>query len=167
MNLLKIKPFQETLHKGYCGPAVLRMVLEYYGINKSEEDLAELCRTSKDVGTDDQTLLKILRGFGLKAKIKNNASFSDIKKYLDKEIPIIVDWFTRGRQDYSESEVADGHYSVVVGLDKEFIYLQDPEIGRIRKLKRDDFLKVWFDYSGEYLKSKNQMIMRQLITVYS
>lgn len=76
-----------------------------------------------------------------------------------------MNWFTRGRKDYSDSDIADGHYSVVAGLDNKFIYLQDPEIGKIRKLKRDDFRKVWFDFKGEYIKA-NELIIRQMIAVY-
>lgn len=166
MKFLKVKPFQETLHKGYCGPAVLKMVLKYYMIDKSEKELAKIVGTTKSGGTDDKALVRVFKKFGLKSKIKNNANFSDIKKYLDKDIPVIVDWFTKGRKDYPESTVADGHYSIVVGLDEEFIYLQDPEIGRMRKLAKDDFLRVWFDYVGEFLKSSDQMIIKQLIAIY-
>lgn len=79
-------------------------------------------------------------------------------------MPVIVNWFTGGRLDYSESEVADGHYSVVAGLDEKHIYLQDPEIGKIRKIKRDDFMKVWFDFKGEYIKP-NELIIRQIIVI--
>ncbi len=165
-KLLKIKPFQETLNKGYCGPAVLKMVLKYYGIEKSENALAKLADTSKNAGTDARAIMRVLKKFGIKSKIKNNANFSDIRKYLNMDIPIIVDWFTRGRKDYPDSAVADGHYSIVVALDKKFIYLQDPEIGKIRKLAKADFLCVWFDYSGEFLKFPKQMIIRQLIAVY-
>src|SRR6185436_19062514 len=129
MKFLKIKPFQETLNKGYCGPAVLKMVLEYYGIERSEKELAQLAGTTKNGGTDDKAIARVLKKFGLKTKVKDKASFSDIKKYLDKDFPVIVDWFTRGRHDYPDSVVADGHYSIVIGLDKKFIYLQDPEIG--------------------------------------
>lgn len=154
------------MHKGYCGPAVLKMVLRYYGIEKSEKELAKLVGATKGGGTDDKAITRVLKKFGLTPKIKNNAHFSDIKKCLDKGIPVIVDWFTRGRKDYPDSAIADGHYSIVVGLDVKFIYLQDPEIGKIRKLARDDFLRVWFDYRGEFLRSPKQMIIRQYIAVY-
>jgi ABC-type bacteriocin/lantibiotic exporter with double-glycine peptidase domain len=166
MRLLKVKPFQETLRKGWCGPAVLKMVLQYYGINQTEMKLAKLSGATKVGGIDDKMIAMVLRLFGLKTKIKNNSNFFDVKKYLDKKIPVIVDWYTRGRRDYSDSAIADGHYSVVVGLDKKSIYLQDPEIGRIRKLAKDDFLRVWFDYSGDFLNSPKQMIIRQIIAVY-
>ena len=141
------------------------MVLEFYSITKTEKDLVKLTSVSKIRGVDDKTIVKTLRIFGLKGKIKNNSNLSDIKKHLDKNIPVIVDWYTRGRRDYPDSSVCDGHYSIVVGLDKKFIYLQDPEIGKLRKLNRDDFLRVWFDYSGEFLRSPRQMIIRQLIAI--
>ena len=72
---------------------------------------------------------------------------------------------SRGRKDYSDSDIADGHYSVIAGLDDKFIYLQDPEIGKIRKLRRDDFMRVWFDFRGEYVKP-NELIVRQIVAVY-
>lgn len=166
MKFLKIEPFQETLHKGYCGPAVLKMVLKFYGIRKSEKELARLAGTTREAGTDAKQIWRVLRRFGFRARIKNNSTFSDIKKYLNTDIPVIVDWFTRGRKDYLDSAIADGHYSIVVGLDAKFIYLQDPEIGKLRKLKREDFLRVWFDFTGEFLRSNKQVYLRQTIAVY-
>ncbi len=165
-KLLNVKPFQEKLNAGYCGPAVLKMTLEYYGIEKAEEELATLAGTNEETGTDDKALQRVLESFGLKVTIKNEASFEDIQSWLDKEVPVIVDWFTRGRADYPDSAVADGHYSIVVGLDDGFIYLQDPEIGSLRKLARNDFMKVWFDFCGEQITSWGDIILRQLIAVY-
>ena len=59
----------------------------------------------------------------------------------------------------------DGHLSVVVGLDGEHIYLQDPEIGKLRKIARSDFMKVWFDFTGEYINLPDEMIVRQVIAI--
>lgn len=165
-NLLPVKSFQETLHSGYCGPASLKMIFDYYGISKTEEELAKLCGITADLGTNDQSLKKAAEKLGFEVKIKHFSSLEDIKEWLDKKVPVIVDWFTRGRTDYDESEVADGHYSVVVGLDEEFIYLQDPELGKLRKIKREDFMRVWFDFTGEYINSWQEMIIRQIIAVY-
>lgn len=163
--MLKIKPFQETLNASMCGPASLKIVLDYYGLEKSEKELAKLCQHNKSLGVDDEKIKNTAEGLGFKVTIKNNSNFKDIDKWLDKKVPVIVNWFTKGRQDYSESEVSDGHYSVVTGLDEKFIYLQDPEIGKIRKLKRDDFMRVWFDFKGEYIKP-NELIIRQIIAIY-
>jgi predicted double-glycine peptidase len=147
-----------------CGPASLKIVLNYYNIEKTERELAELMGKTED-GTDEKGFAKAAEDLGLDIEIQNESSFADIQKWIDKSIPVIVDWFTRGRADYSDSEIADGHYSVVAGLDEKFIYLQDPEIGGIREMGKDDFIKVWFDFSGKYI-SPNELIIRQLIAVY-
>ncbi|MEK7082916.1 MAG: C39 family peptidase [Patescibacteria group bacterium] len=165
-NLLPVKPFQETLHAGMCGPASLKMVLEYYGVEKTEKELAELCGTDSNLGTSDEGLKRAAEHLGFTVEIKNNSTFDDIGHWLDKKVPVIVNWFTRGRMDYDDSEVPDGHLSVVIGLDDEYIYLQDPEIGVLRKISRDDFMKVWFDFTGEYIKTWDKMIIRQLIAIY-
>jgi len=164
-KMLKIKPFQETLNAGMCGPASLKIVLDYYDIEKSEKELAKLCRHNKNMGVDDEKIKRVAGSLGFKVKIKNSSNFKDIENWLDKKVPVIVNWFTKGRQEYSESEVSDGHYSVVAGLDEKYIYLQDPEIGKIRKIKRDDFMRVWFDFKGKYIKV-DELIVRQIIAIY-
>lgn len=163
--MLDIKPFQETLNAGYCGPASLKIVLAYYDIDKTEKELAEIAGRDKDLGIDDAGIKKVAKVLGFKIKIKNNSSYRDIQNWTNKGVPVIVNWFTRGRNDYSDSETADGHYSVVAGLDDKFIYLQDPEIGRIRKIKKYDFMRVWFDFKGDYLKL-NELVIRQIIAIY-
>ncbi|MEK7078010.1 MAG: cysteine peptidase family C39 domain-containing protein [Patescibacteria group bacterium] len=162
---LDIKPFQETLYASRCGPASLKIVLDYYGINLSEKKLVGLTRTTKKLGTNDKGIVNAAESLGFRTQIKNKSGLDDIEKWLKKGVPVIVNWFTRGRSDYSNSEVADGHYSVVVGLDDKYIYLQDPEIGTMRKIEKDDFMKVWFDFKGRYIKA-DELIIRQLIAIY-
>lgn len=163
--LLDVKPFQETLRADMCGPASLKIVLDFYGLNKTEKKLAEIAGFKKGLGIDDEGIKRTAESLGFMVEIKDESTFDDIEEWIKKGVPVIVDWFTRGRNDYPESETADGHYSVVAGLDDEFIYLQDPEIGKIRKIKRDDFLRVWFDFKGEYLKP-DELIIRQVIAIY-
>jgi len=164
-KMLKIKPFQETLNASMCGPASLKIVLKYYGVDVKEKELAKIAERNKDLGISDKGIEKTAKSYGFKVKIKNNSNFKDIEKWLEKKVPVIVNWFTRGRCDYTDSDIADGHYSVVTGLDDKFIYLQDPEIGKIRRLERDDFMRVWFDFRGEYIKSE-ELVVRQIIVIY-
>jgi predicted double-glycine peptidase len=147
-----------------CGPASLKIVLNYYGIDKQEEDIAKLCKVKKGLGVDDKCIKTTAEKLGFKVAIKNNNSFKDVEKWLKKDVPVIVNWFTRGRTDYGDSSVADGHYSVVMGLDDNYVYLQDPELGSMRKIERDDFMRVWFDFKGKYIKP-NELIVRQIIAV--
>jgi predicted double-glycine peptidase len=164
-KMLPLKPFQETLNAGMCGPASLKIVLSYYGVEKTEQELGELCGTGSDLGTNDQGLKRVAEQLGFRVEIKNESTFEDIEYWLDKKVPVIVNWFTRGRMDYTDSDVPDGHYSVVVGLDDTYIYLQDPEIGTMRTIERDDFMTVWFDFTGKYIK-QDELIIRQIIAIY-
>lgn len=162
---LDIKSFQETLNAHMCGPASLKIVADYYGIAKTEKEIAELTGLIPGIGVHAENLVKGAEALGLKASISNECVLDDLEKHLRAGRPVIVDWFTRGRSDYPDSAVADGHYSVVIGLDDEYVYLQDPEIGGERKIKRDDFMLVWFDFEGKKIKP-DELIIRQLIAVY-
>ncbi|MFA6430151.1 MAG: C39 family peptidase [Candidatus Paceibacterota bacterium] len=166
MNIkLDAKPFQETLHADMCGPASLKIVMDYYGVNKSENELAKLTNLTPGIGVIDKDIIEAAKILGFSTEVKNDSTFEDVELWLNKGVPVIVDWFTRGRSDYNDSEVADGHYSVVIGLDDDYIYLQDPEIGKERKIMREDFMKVWFDFTGENIKPE-ELVIRQLIAVY-
>lgn len=163
MKFLKIKAYKEKVG---CGPAVIKMVLEFYGIKKTETELAKIAGTNKKTGTEVPQVGKTLKYFGLKTKTKTNAKYADLLAYLKRDIPVIIGWYSRGKKEDSDDTTADGHYSVVIGLDKKFIYLQDPEIGKMRKIKKEDFLIVWLDYYGEYPKTKKDIFLRPIIAAY-
>jgi len=160
---IKTKPYRECLFDS-CGPASLKIVLAFYGVEKTEKELMRLCKvkSGSGLGTSAENIKNAAEKLGFGAKIKENSSFEDIKYWLKKKVPVIVDWFTRGD---NECSIADGHYSVVEALDGKFIYLQDPEIGKIQKLGKDDFLKVWFDFKGKYIKP-NELVIRESIAIY-
>lgn len=151
--LLKVKPIRQK--PDYCGVVSLKMVLDYYGIVKSEKYLAKLSGWKKNYGTSAEGIIKAAQQLGFEAFKKDFSTLEDIKQYLNQKNPVIVDWFS---QD-------DGHYSVAVGINKKNIYLQDPEIGRIKKLDRKVFMRVWFDFPKDYLQSKNELIIRRIIVI--
>ena len=166
MNIqLHVQPFQETLHASMCGPASLKIVLRHYGLDKTEEELAKMCNVNADLGVSDEDIERAATELGFVVEIINEASLEDVAKWLSLGVPPIVNWFTRGRMDYDEDDVADGHYSVVTGLDDAHIYVQDPEVGRVRKITREDFMRVWFDFTGAHI-TPDTLIIRQLIAIY-
>jgi len=160
---IKTKPYKERMLDS-CGPASLKIVLAFYGIEKTEKELMSLCkvRSGSGMGTSSKNIKNATEKLGFKVKVKENSNFKDIEFWLKKKAPVIIDWFTRGGE---KCAVADGHYSVVTGLDEKFIYLQDPEIGRINKIKREDFLRVWFDFKGMYIKP-SELVIRETIAIY-
>lgn len=159
---LPVQPYRET-KAGYCGPAALKMVLSYYGFDRAEEKLAQELGTKTDLGTPPEAIVRVAKQYGFEVVATEHSTFEDIAQYLKQDVPVIVDWFSSA---IVEEEAADGHYSVVVDLDDTHIYLQDPELGRLRKFTRADFLRVWFDFPGHALRSPDDVVIRQLIAIY-
>lgn len=153
--MLNVKPYREK--PGLCGPASLKMVLDFFGIEKTEEELAEMAGYIPAKGTTSEGIISAAEKLGLKAFQKDFSEIKDLKEYVvDKRIPIIVDWFSTD----------DGHYSVIVNIDDKNIYMQDPELGNLRILPLEAFKRVWFDFTGDYLKSKDDIIIRRMIVIY-
>lgn len=152
--MIKLKPFRQT--PGLCGPASLKMVFDYYGVSISEDEIAKVAGASKEKGTSKAGLIKAAKHFGFKVFSKELSSFNDLRYFLKRKIPVIVDWF-------SEDE---GHYSVVVDIDKKNIVLMDPSLkGGKRKFSTEKFLRVWFDFPGKYIKKPKNLILRLMLVV--
>ncbi len=46
-----------------------------------------------------------------------------------------------------------------------YIYLQDSELGHIRTIKLDTFIRIWFDFPNEYIKDKKEIILRRIMII--
>jgi len=132
--MIKLKPFKQS--KGYCGPACLKMVLSAYGINKSERYLAKTTKSSRTGGCYEKDMIKAAEEFNLTGYVKQKSSIKELKQLIKRGIPAIVDWF---------SPEEAGHYSVVVGFERNKIILADPHFGQLKKHKIDWFEERWFD----------------------
>ena len=143
MNLKSCK--QKTNHT--CGPASLRTIFNYYKVKVSEQELILLGDIGEE-GTDFQTMRSLAREFGFSFYSKSNGSLEDIKKYLKKNIPILV-CFQSGSNNGT-----NGHYSVIFDIDDSFIYLADPanwtqgdkkKYSENRKMLIDTFMEHWWE----------------------
>lgn len=153
VTMLKLTPYRQS--PSYCGPASLRIVLEFFGLKKTEAELGRLSGCTKKQGVGAKGLLKAASELDFAGFVKDNSKLSDIQFFLNKKIPVIVDWFSGN----------DGHYSVVAGLDKKYIHLADPEVGKIHKIGLETFERVWFDFPGNTIINKNDIILRRLIVI--
>jgi len=151
--MIKIKPFRQT--SGFCGPASLKMVFDYYGVSVPEAQIAKAAGATRKKGVTPKGLVKAAEKFGFKAFFKEKCSLGDIGRFVKRGVPVIVDWF-------SEDE---GHYSVVTGIDGKNIILMDPELKGERKIPLKKFFRIWFDFSGDYIKDCKEMVLRAILVV--
>jgi ABC-type bacteriocin/lantibiotic exporter with double-glycine peptidase domain len=158
---LPVRPFKQS--RALCGPACLKMILAYFGHRVSEKSIAKLCRTSTVTGTTGANLVRAAHRLGLVARIVDRANFATIERWLARGAPVIVDWMSVLRAHGSRQQWACGHYSVVYGINKTHLWLQDPAIGRARTMSRRHFLNVWFDFKHIVPRVPDDLIIRRVI----
>ena len=160
--MLKIKPFKQSY--GMCGAASMKMVMDYYGIVQSEKYWAMKIankidpKTGKIVifnGLSDKKMLKVAKSLGFKGVWKEESLISELRKYISKNIPVIVNWY---------SPEQGGHFSVVAGFEKDNILLADPYFGKIIKMSTDEFKDKWFDFIGP--PAKKNLLVRPIVVWY-
>ena len=159
---LETRNFRQS--RAMCGPACLRIVFSYFGRSVSERAIAEACRSSSMTGTTGSNLARGAARFGFTAHVVDGSTFRHIALWLGRRVPTIVDWMSAIASHPSRSAMPCGHYSVVCGLDRKYLYLQDPAIGRRRRVLRRDFLNLWFDFT-RVRPSRKDLIVRRLIIV--
>lgn len=132
-----MNPFRQT--PSFCGPASLKILFDYYGKTFTEAELGELCNTTIEHGTNHADMIAAVKKLGHEPVVKENATFDDLKEWIDNGVPVIVGWWSTD----------DDHYSVVYGLDDKNIHLMDPELdeGR-RSMPREEWDKVWYDFES-------------------
>lgn len=163
--MINISPFKQS-DSSLCGPAVIKMILSYYGIDALESEIAIRCEHNYKEGCTDLQMKAAIESYGLAVNIYNDSTLESLEYWLQHHIPIIVDWFTPGTGSGLE-EMPDGHSGIVVEIDKEKVYLLDPEIGQIRNIDREDFMRVWFDWKHDpYIKNFENMVIRQAMIAY-
>jgi len=137
---IELNPFRQS--PGLCGPASLKILLDYYGRTYTEGELSEICNATAEYGTDHADMVAAVASIGGEPVEKFGASLDDIRGFVDDEIPVIVGWF-------SEYGGQGDHYSVVYAMDNETLSMMDPERdeGSVT-MPLDAFEKVWYDFDG-------------------
>lgn len=126
---------QETPYS--CGPACLRMVLEWFGVLKEEEGLRTLCDCTFD-GTDQVLLVKAARDLGFKETRKYSMGFADLRREVDRGVFPIVYIRTRLIPDAP----AQMHSVVVIKASADEVHVNDPWRGQY-VFPREQFSQEW------------------------
>lgn len=123
-----------------CGPAVMKVVLAHFGINKEIEELIGELKTTKKQGTEHKNIEKLLKKYKLKFIQKKNATFEELKSAL-KDAPVIVDYWVPYHKE--------SHYSLVIKINSQRIYFHDTYFGPNHSYMINYFLKNWEDQEAK------------------
>ncbi len=127
----------------FCGPAALSSVFAYYGVNISQEKIAQKVYLPQLKGA----LITDLENYAKSLGFKTNSAQGDIqtvKSFIDRKIPVIV------LLDYGFLMFIKPHYVVVVGYNEDgFIAHTGYEKNKLIKYR--DFEKLWGKTGKVYL----------------
>lgn len=150
------KNFWQKIHReqeksGWCGVAIIQMLLEASGIEKSQKEI------KKDVylewlGVDPYVMTAYLARFFKNLGYKEQATIADIERQLKLGRLVVVDWW-----DDLDPADPEGHYCLVSALDKNkgILTFLDPSEGRgIWDFSLSEFKKRWYDYIDVNYKLK-------------
>ena len=133
------------------GAASLQAVLNYWGTDQREDELMALLGTTPDGATPPESIVEVARQFNYSAELRENLTLADLETSIAAGVPVII-----AAQAYAANESPpytqdweDGHYMVVIGVDSENVYLEDPAVlGSRGVIPRLEFLTRWHDAPG-------------------
>ncbi len=116
------------------------MTLKYFNVPHSVKQIATTTDYKKGGGMYNKQIVSAFQTFGLKTQISRNTSWEKLTTLNTPETVVIVSWMLDGYI---------GHVSVVENIDKKHIYLAEPTTGKILKIEKLKFLRLWFDYEAK------------------
>jgi predicted double-glycine peptidase len=129
-----------------------------------EEDLMKVLHTTSEEGTYPKNIVRGARALGFEAEAKENLTLDEVEQFTANGDPMIAlaqVWRSEKNSPGAVSEDWDsGHYIVVLGVDKDYVYFQDP-YARMSKafMPRRTFVDHWHQVMGGDQK-KNPKLMQ-------
>ena len=139
-------PYFAHEHWWSCGPATLRMVLSFLGVDVAEDHLAKLAGAEWD-GTTCDRLACAAERLGFDAELFENLPFWCLQEILSSGTPFIA-LLDAGVLYYDVAGF--GHLVVVLGFDQQEVVYHDPEHGAFQRAGYQRFWQAWgeLDYLG-------------------
>lgn len=138
-----------------CGAAALLSTLYYWRVyDGTESSLYARLGTTPQDGTEPSGLVSGAQSLGLSAELKEGLGLADLRAALKKGQTVLLDlqaWRTEGATVTWADTWEDGHYVVMVAMDKAYVYVMDPSsAGAYAYLPLAEFVERWHDYEDRH-----------------
>jgi predicted double-glycine peptidase len=146
-----------------CGASALQSVLSYWGREVEETELMKLLHTTSEAGTYPEDIVRGARALGFEAQARENLTLDEVTEFTAGGNPMIAlaqVWRSQsGSAPSAEEDWDNGHYIVVLGVDPDYVYFQDPYM-RMSKafVPRKMFEAHWHQVMGGDLKTNPKLI---------
>jgi len=145
-----------------CGACALQAVLSYWGKDVDETELMKLIHTTPEEGTYPEDIVAAARSLGFDAEFKKNLTLDEVARFTAEGDPMVAVaqvWRSQKKLLPVETDWDNGHYIVVLGVDTNYVYFQDPYI-RMSKafISRQAFEEHWHQVMGGDLKRNPKLL---------
>lgn len=133
---------------GLCGPAALKIILDYCNSNVSVNELAKLSETN-NFGTSPEKLCAAAATLGYRVFHRMHATLDDVESFLKAGLPVLVAYQEyEGRKPPKNPAIDEGHYVVIYGSDDQEFLVSDPakQTGGYKRINKQFFFKHWYDH---------------------
>ena len=149
-----------------CGAACLGSVLDLYGIDLKESQLAKELHATREGGIHPDAIIECAKKHGVKAEVLEGMTIGDLNREMAAGNPVIVAfqaWGPKGT-NYATSK-SRNHYAVVIGVTGQHVLFMDP-LTRSHSawLPIDDFKVRW--HNEQSIDGKTR-VAQQLGIVFS
>ncbi|MEI7980083.1 MAG: C39 family peptidase [Bacteroidota bacterium] len=146
-DLIKILDLPKTRQadKWTCGANAVQKICGYYGEDYREMDLVRMLKSTPDNGTDLQPIIDFFVNAKFKVDVRENMTIADLKKYIDRNIPVILMIQAWGRNKISYPGWSDGHFTVCIGYTLDEMLFADPSLYDIGYIRNEKLLERWHD----------------------
>ncbi|MFO0880187.1 MAG: papain-like cysteine protease family protein [Gemmataceae bacterium] len=137
-------PYQRQEHPTGCGAAALAMVYASLGVPATQADLWPAVSQERhgELRCFTHRLCRNALDRGLAAVIlRTREAWPTLTRCLAASVHVIL-------HHRLASNNKSGHYSVLLGLTDDSVYLHDPSLGAHRCLPRAEFLRLWSPTAG-------------------
>jgi ABC-type bacteriocin/lantibiotic exporter with double-glycine peptidase domain len=134
---IKIKSFKQEANYT-CLPSCIRIIMNYFGNEKPENEIATACLTTK-AGTRLRDAVKAIRSFGYEVSQIQDGSLDELFRSILGKEPVIV---ILGAEHLPYGNFGS-HATVVIGFAGNKVIFIEPAFGKEMRIDMLEFLKAW------------------------
>ncbi len=154
MKILEIPYFSQWdstagLSKNDCGPVSVSMVLAFYGIKTTADEVFKRTGAGQGLISISQ-LKKSISSYGLDSRYEKDRDWNRIKDLIDSNTPPIALVHYGDLSSRQDKGYHGGHFFVITGYRDDGVFVNDPDFwgvyrehGKNHFYPKDEFLKAW------------------------
>jgi len=139
-----------SLSKDDCGPASIKMILNFFGENLTIDEIFKKTGASVNSLISIPQMITAINAYGYKARYVTGQTIDQLKSYLSQGIPTIALVHYGALSSRQDKGFAGGHFFDVVGFRDDGYFVNDPDFyaplrdqGDHHFYTKSDFEKSW------------------------